>query len=209
MHDKTNHKMRVALAAGALLALGLAGCNREKAQMDTEPAAAATMATEPADTMPPPSTYVPPSSTTMMPPAGSTMMPPADTTMPGTTGEVPPMDDDRTAGRPERHPDAAGQRRRGRAPDALIARHQFKQQPFDGGLEPPSFCPASGHSTTSVAMRNSKYGLPSCVMRIVLGQRIPFVDKAPSKSNRCSTRPAPSAAGTVSSSLTRAAFASK
>ena len=43
MHDKTNHKMRVALAAGALLALGLAGCNREKAQMDTEPAAAATM----------------------------------------------------------------------------------------------------------------------------------------------------------------------
>ena len=93
MHDKTNHKMRVALAAVALLALGLAGCNREKAQMDTEPAAPATMATEPVDTMPPPSTYMPPSSATMMPPAGTTMMPPADTTMPGTTGEVPPMED--------------------------------------------------------------------------------------------------------------------
>ena len=95
MHDKTNHKMRVALAAGALLALGLAGCNREKAQMDTDPAAAstATMPAEPVDTMPPPSTYMPPASTTMMPPAGSTMMPPSDTTMPGTTGEVPPMED--------------------------------------------------------------------------------------------------------------------
>ena len=94
MHDKTNHKMRVALAAGALVALGLAGCNREKA-MDTEPAAAstATAATEPVDTMPPPSTYIPPPATTMMPPAGTTMMPPADTTMPGTTGEVPPMED--------------------------------------------------------------------------------------------------------------------
>lgn len=50
MRNDTMYKTRLALACGALLALGLAGCNREREQLDTTPAAAATAVTEP---MPP------------------------------------------------------------------------------------------------------------------------------------------------------------
>lgn len=86
------YKTRLALACGALLALGLAGCNREREQMDTEPAASATAVTEP---MPPaPMTPVAPM-TPAMPMTPAAPMTPAvpmtaapPSTVP-TTGEVP------------------------------------------------------------------------------------------------------------------------
>ena len=101
MRNDTMLKTRLTIACGALLALGLAGCNREREQMDTEPATTATTETAPpADTMP--TETMPPSP--MTPAAPMTTMPPSDSTMPGATGEVPadtttepPMDETDTA----------------------------------------------------------------------------------------------------------------
>jgi len=87
MRNDTMYKTRLALACGALLALGLAGCNREKEQMATEPAASATAVTEPMP--PPPMTPAEPMTPAVpMTPATpmTASMPPAATT--ATTGEV-------------------------------------------------------------------------------------------------------------------------
>ena len=90
MRNDTMYKTRLALACGALLALGLAGCNREKEQMTTEPAASATAVTEP---MPPPPMTAPMPSTSMTPAAPSTAIPPPPTTA-ATTGEVMPNEEE-------------------------------------------------------------------------------------------------------------------
>ena len=93
MRNDTMYKTRLALACGALLALGLAGCNREKEQMATEPAASATAVTEP---MPPPpmTPAEEPMPAPMMTPAmPSTAIPPPPTTAPA-TGEVMPNEEE-------------------------------------------------------------------------------------------------------------------
>ena len=91
MRNDTMYKTRLALACGALLALGLAGCNREKEQMATEPAASATAVTEP---MPPPpmTPAEEPMPAPMTPAMPSTAMPPAPST--ATTGEVMPNEEE-------------------------------------------------------------------------------------------------------------------
>ena len=91
MRNDTMYKTRLALACGALLALGLAGCNREKEQMATEPAAPATAVTEP---MPPPPMTAPMPSTSMTPAAPSTAIPPPPPTTAATTGEVMPNEEE-------------------------------------------------------------------------------------------------------------------
>ena len=91
MRNDTMYKTRLALACGALLALGLAGCNREKEQMATEPAASATAVTEP---MPPPPMTAPMPSTSMTPAAPSTAIPPPPPTTAATTGEVMPNEEE-------------------------------------------------------------------------------------------------------------------
>ena len=92
MRNDTMYKTRLALACGALLALGLAGCNREREQMDTEPAASATAVTEPMP--PPPMTPAAPMPTSPMTPAmPSTAIPPPPTTAPA-TGEVMPNEEE-------------------------------------------------------------------------------------------------------------------
>ena len=91
MRNDTMYKTRLALACGALLALGLAGCNREKEQMTTEPAASATAVTEP---MPPPPMTAPMPSTSMTPAAPSTAIPPPPPTTAATTGEVMPNEEE-------------------------------------------------------------------------------------------------------------------
>ena len=79
-----NHTMtKLALACGALMALGLTGCNREREQMDTEPAAASTAAMTPAMTEPAPMATMPSPA-----PASTATMPTSPTTMPGATGEA-------------------------------------------------------------------------------------------------------------------------
>ena len=91
MRNDTMYKTRLALACGALLALGLAGCNREKEQMTTEPAASATAVTEP---MPPPPMTAPMPTTPMTPAAPSTAIPPPPPTTAATTGEVMPTEEE-------------------------------------------------------------------------------------------------------------------
>lgn len=93
MRNDTMYKTRLALACGALLALGLAGCNREKEQMTTEPAVSATAVTEPMP--PPPMTPAAPMPTTPMTPAApSTAIPPPPPTTAATTGEVMPSEEE-------------------------------------------------------------------------------------------------------------------
>ena len=81
MRNDTMYKTRLALACGALLALGLAGCNREKEQMDTEPAASATAVTAPMPTTP------------MTPAVPSTAIPPPPPST-AATGEVMPNEEE-------------------------------------------------------------------------------------------------------------------
>ena len=92
MRNDTMYKTRLALACGALLALGLAGCNREKEQMATEPAASATAVTAPMP--PPPMTPAAPMPTTPMTPAvPSTAIPPPPPST-AATGEVMPNEEE-------------------------------------------------------------------------------------------------------------------
>ena len=103
MQDTTIRKAPMLLLCGAMLTLALTACNREREQLDTEPASTATVAdTMPADTMPaepmtlpPPAGAtlgMPPATTTGMPPSTTTGMPPSTSTVGGVTATEPPMD---------------------------------------------------------------------------------------------------------------------
>lgn len=81
---RNDTKTQLAILCGALLAMGLAGCNRERDQMETTPSAstaAAATETAPTDTM-----------ADTMAPAPTDMPPSAVTSAADVTAEAPPSE---------------------------------------------------------------------------------------------------------------------